>query len=1140
MRSITTIVLSLCILAAYSIQDPQLNLIKKHINESVKSVDSEISFNITSKVPGTNGVEHFYGIQTYNGFPIFETNFNVTIVKGDVVNYHHNFLSNPESYVVNTSFSLSAGQAIQRIVADYPVDYSKITEIHAGEFDYNDLSLSDEVIKVYKKWYKNGTNLIPIYEVSLYEKDHSHWFNTRLDANTGEIINKNDWVVHCNLHGSSPVLKEAALPESNEADQTNKVNGTSSYRVFARPLESPNHGARTIEVDPDDADASPHGWHDVDGSSGAEYTITRGNNVYASEDKDANNVAGTSPDGGSSLSFNDTFNINQSAALFTDAAVTNLFYWNNIMHDVWWHYGFDEASGNFQSNNYGNGGIGGDFVRADAQDGSGTNNANFASPPDGNNPRMQMYIWSNSTGSDFFMVNSPAFASGKYGAKRANFGASLVAVAVTEDLILVDDGTGTTEDGCETITNTTALNGKIALIQRGGCPFVVKVKNAQNAGAVGAVVFNNQTNSVVAMGGTDATITIPSVFIEQNNGDYIKGLLSSQTVNVSLYDSSFLDPNTFDSDFDNGVIAHEYGHGISIRLSGGPAVSSCLSNQEQMGEGWSDFFALVMTHEPGDVGTAKRGIGTYVRNQGVNGNGIRPYPYSTNTGISPYSYDDIKTFSVPHGVGSVWCSMLWDLYWAMIDEYGYDSDVYTGTGGNNMAMQLVIDGLKLQPCNPGFEDGRDAILLADRLNNNGDNERLIWDVFRKRGLGYYADQGSTQDRGDGTEDYSWPPYLQDELIISKTAVLESENDEDLEYTLTAINSTLQTVFNVTIKDTLDKNVSLDEASIACDYSYDAVTSTLVFFLDSMQSKDTFSCGFVVIPQFDSSTKVISTEDFESGAGSWSSNVSVGSNVWTLSNTRANSGDFSWFAPETASISDYDVRSSFNITDSNAILGFTHWFETEAGWDGGVVEIRESGGSWEDAGPYFYMNGYNSTIGDHQFALISGRNTFSGSSNGFITSKLDLGKYAGTTIDVRFRFTTDSGTAGNGWYVDDVILETGNLVENKMNIAYDPSKKDMVSVKTYIFGDGMENNASIKTLKQQQVQIYPNPAHKELTIEFEDDLVYKATIIDANGRIVLQDQLKGISSIDISQWSTGLYIIKLETNHKVISGKFIKN
>src|SRR5690606_7188110 len=65
----------------------------------------------------------------------------------------------------------------------------------------------------------------------------------------------------------------------------------------------------------------------------------------------------------------------------------------NVIHDVAYQFGFDEAGGNFQENNYGNGGLGSDYVHAEAQDGSGVNNANFATPPDGQNPRMQMYIW---------------------------------------------------------------------------------------------------------------------------------------------------------------------------------------------------------------------------------------------------------------------------------------------------------------------------------------------------------------------------------------------------------------------------------------------------------------------------------------------------------------------------------------------------------------------------------------------------------------------------------------------------------------------------------------------------------------------------------------------------------------------------
>ena len=63
------------------------------------------------------------------------------------------------------------------------------------------------------------------------------------------------------------------------------------------------------------------------------------------------------------------------------------------MHDLMYRYGFDEQSGNFQEHNFSGKGKGGDAVVAMAQDGSGTNNANFATPPDGQRPRMRMYVW---------------------------------------------------------------------------------------------------------------------------------------------------------------------------------------------------------------------------------------------------------------------------------------------------------------------------------------------------------------------------------------------------------------------------------------------------------------------------------------------------------------------------------------------------------------------------------------------------------------------------------------------------------------------------------------------------------------------------------------------------------------------------
>ena len=76
--------------------------------------------------------------------------------------------------------------------------------------------------------------------------------------------------------------------------------------------------------------------------------------------------------------------------------MTNLFYWNNIIHDVLYQYGFDEMGGNFQVNNYGNGGLGNDDVQSLAQ-AAGNCNAYFATPPDGQRPRMRMFTCSNAT-----------------------------------------------------------------------------------------------------------------------------------------------------------------------------------------------------------------------------------------------------------------------------------------------------------------------------------------------------------------------------------------------------------------------------------------------------------------------------------------------------------------------------------------------------------------------------------------------------------------------------------------------------------------------------------------------------------------------------------------------------------------------
>ena len=164
-------------------------------------------------------------------------------------------------------------------------------------------------------------------------------------------------------------------------------------------VNDPDDGERSVVVDPATSKASPLGWHDQ--GNGDTFTTTIGNNVYAQENWSGSTGSGWvnnyRPDAGASLNFDYPINFNQDPEEYIDAAVSNLFYWNNVIHDILYEYGFDEVSGNFQENNFANGGLGADAVQANAQDGAGYNNANFATPPDGERPRMRMYVWTTET-----------------------------------------------------------------------------------------------------------------------------------------------------------------------------------------------------------------------------------------------------------------------------------------------------------------------------------------------------------------------------------------------------------------------------------------------------------------------------------------------------------------------------------------------------------------------------------------------------------------------------------------------------------------------------------------------------------------------------------------------------------------------
>lgn len=131
------------------------------------------------------------------------------------------------------------------------------------------------------------------------------------------------------------------------------------------------------------------------------------------------------------------------------------------------------------------------------------------------------------------VVNSPAAIAGNYAAGAAQFGPPLTSGGITGNVVLADDGVAPGSDACGALTNAAAIAGNIALVDRGTCAFTVKVKNAQNAGAIGVIVANN-TTGVITMSGVDATITIPSLSVSQASGNTLKGQLPTPGVNATL------------------------------------------------------------------------------------------------------------------------------------------------------------------------------------------------------------------------------------------------------------------------------------------------------------------------------------------------------------------------------------------------------------------------------------------------------------------------------------------------------------------------------------------------------------------------------------------------------------------------------
>jgi hypothetical protein len=679
---------------------------------------------------------------------------------------------------------------------------------------------------------------------------------------------------------------------------------------------------------------------------GAGNAVTTGNNVDAGLDIDGSNGIDAN---GRATGVGRVFNFVYAPAgtpseepptgtSYRMGVVTNLFFWSNRYHDRLYQYGFTEQARNFQNNNFGRGGLGADFVRGEAQDSGGTNNANFSTPADGSLPRMQMYIFT----------------------------------APTPDR---------------------------------------------------------------------------------------------------------------DGDIDGDVFLHELTHGTSNRLhANGSGLATTMSGG--MGEGWSDYYARSLLSTASEDINGLYPAGAYVTLQFTNSMtggtvgtdnyyyGIRRFPYAVKTNVggptalrpgqphNPLTFADIdlarintadgayninpeivNTANEVHRIGEVWCMMLLEMRARIITRMGWAT-------GNDRAIQIVTDGMKLDPASPTILQARDSILAADCAGFGGADEQDIWAGFATRGAGLSArTTGSTTTASDIVEAFDVPNLNVNAVTFTDAGGNGNgfaDPGETLALTVPLVNPFCGTPANTTTAavtggGTGNYGTIAAGAVVSQVISYTVPANTPCGTLLGIPVSISSSLG----PVTRNFTLLVGqptfslTESFDSVVApalpaGWTSTHTGALANWVTSTTNPSSAPNDAFSNEvtTAATSEL-VTPAIPVTSANAQLTFRNLYNLQASaaaaLDGMVLEISIpslAGGAFQDilvAGGSFPTggNGYTKTIAAATNPL-NGRQCWSGLSGGttaaptYVTTVVNLPASAsGQSIQLKWRRGDDGSAIAPG-------------------------------------------------------------------------------------------------------------------------------
>ncbi len=328
-------------------------------------------------VSGHNGVTHLTIQQQANGIDVFGATIDINISRdGQVLNVSGEPMPDIHASVNVSIPALTADEAIAQAAAA-----AGVTEIRESQSEG----------LVYFPIARGNARLA--WQVIVRDARTPNAYRSVVDAVDGAVLWRESGTKYGHIQTHGQVFeRDSPIPDIPIGTSTGTVARTDQLfhgggQIFPTVLGTP---------------LFPHGDVHFDWWAGAARTVTTSNNVQAQDDRNGDNTGGTqaTPTGDD---FTQPLDLTMDPSTYTGFAVVNLFYWVNRLHDIWYRYGFDEASRNYQQNNFGLGGTGGDPVIADAQDNrDGTPaslcNANFdTTATEGNSGRMQMFQCNNAT-----------------------------------------------------------------------------------------------------------------------------------------------------------------------------------------------------------------------------------------------------------------------------------------------------------------------------------------------------------------------------------------------------------------------------------------------------------------------------------------------------------------------------------------------------------------------------------------------------------------------------------------------------------------------------------------------------------------------------------------------------------------------